>query len=89
MKTAGKKSSSKLTMTLVLLTGMVIGGCATSAAWAERQPAMYAALDHLRAARTALQNGSPDKGGHRVKAIDLTNLAIVQTKKAIAYDNRH
>ena len=49
------------------------------------QPHMQNALDHLRAARAELSAASADKGGHRVRAIDLVNRAIEETKAGIAY----
>jgi len=55
----------------------------------ERQPHMRAALKHLRFAKGELQRGSSDKGGHRVKAIELTGAAIYQVERSIKFDNRH
>jgi len=57
--------------------------------FAEAQPQMKSALANLRAALVDLQQATPDKGGHRNKAIDLTRKAINQTEAGIAYDNRH
>ncbi len=54
-----------------------------------RQPHMQAALDHLRDARGELQEASADKGGHRVKAIELINQAIDEVQAGIRFDNRH
>jgi hypothetical protein len=54
---------------------------------AEAQPKMKAALAHLQKAHDALQKATADKGGHRVKAIDLTKQAIDQVKQGIAFDN--
>ena len=39
-------------------------------AFAEPQPKMKEALEHLRQAKAALQAATADKGGHRVKAIE-------------------
>ncbi len=47
------------------------------------QPHMQAALDYLRQAKSNLESATADKGGHRVKAIDLVNKAIDETKKGI------
>jgi hypothetical protein len=58
-------------------------------AFADPQPKMKEALEHLKNAKAALQAGTSDKGGHRVKAIDKVNEAIEQTEKAIAFDNKH
>lgn len=45
------------------------------------QPHMQAALDHLRQAKSNLENATSDKGGFRKKAIDEVNNAIDETKK--------
>src|SRR5262250_1542054 len=37
----------------------------------EYQPNMQAAMQHLQEAQQSLQNASSDKGGHRVRAMDL------------------
>jgi hypothetical protein len=47
------------------------------------QPHMQAALDHLRQAKSNLENASSDKGGYRKRAIDEVNSAIDETKKGI------
>ncbi|HVR11578.1 MAG TPA: hypothetical protein VMW75_26275 [Thermoanaerobaculia bacterium] len=56
-------------------------GCATGPG----QPHMVAALDELRAARAELQAALPDKGGHRVRAIELVDDAIGQVRRGIDY----
>jgi hypothetical protein len=48
------------------------------------QPHMRAALDSLKSAKGKLENATADKGGHRVKAIELINLAIDEVNKGIA-----
>jgi hypothetical protein len=53
------------------------------------QPHMQAAMDELRAARGELDLAEPDKGGHRVHAIELTNAAIEQTRLGIEYAAHH
>ena len=58
------------------------------AAFADPQPKMQEALEHLKAAKAALQAATSDKGGHRVKAIDKVNDAIEQVEKGIAVDNK-
>ncbi len=55
------------------------GGLAAGVAKAEHQPHVRAALEHLRAARESLERADPDKGGHRVKAIDLAHAANLDT----------
>lgn len=46
-----------------------------------RQPHMEAALRHLRDARASLERATPNKGGHRERAIDLINQAIAQVEE--------
>jgi hypothetical protein len=48
------------------------------------QPHMQAALDALVAARDQLVAASPNKGGHRLAAIRLTNDAIAEVHEGIA-----
>lgn len=53
------------------------------------QPFMRAARADLNTAKRQLQQATPDKGGHRVKAISLVNQALAQVNAGIAYDRRH
>jgi hypothetical protein len=55
----------------------------------EDQPEMRAALQHLREAQRNLNDASHDKGGHRLRALDLVNQAISEVEKGMEYDNRH
>lgn len=68
---------------------MVVSGNMVRSANAEKQPHMKAALGQLQAAKASLQAATADKGGHRVKAIELTNAAIAETQKGIDYDNKN
>ena len=56
---------------------------------ADPQPKMRSALTNLQAALADLKNATADKGGHRVKAIELTQSAIEQVEKGIKFDNKH
>lgn len=53
------------------------------------QPAMRAALEHLQAARRALAEASPDKGGHRAKALALVDDAIEEVREGMRFDRRN
>ena len=53
------------------------------------QPHMQAALDHLRLAKGELEHADRDKGGHRERALRLTNDAIAEVERGIAYDRHH
>ena len=44
------------------------------------QPNMERALGSLHEARISLEESSPDKGGHRVRALELVNQAITQVR---------
>ena len=72
-----------LALLVVLATAFVAGRASAD------QPHMQAALEHLRAAKAELAAATADKGGHRAKAIALTNDAIAQVERGIAYDRRH
>lgn len=72
-----------------LTTFALAAALTASVATADPQPKMRDALGHLRAAADSLKNAAQDKGGHRVKALELTNAAITQVEKGIKFDNRH
>ena len=55
----------------------------------QQQPHMRAALDALRNAKRHLELAQADKGGHRVKAVELVNGAIAETEAGIAYAAGH
>jgi hypothetical protein len=80
---------TSLVLALALLLVFGLRAVDSASADPERQPHMRAALKSLRIARGELQRGSSDKGGHRVKAIELTDGAIYQVERAIKFDNRH
>jgi hypothetical protein len=67
---------------MILAVGLVVGGLLSGYAIA-RQPHMEAALASLQEARNQLQMAKHNKGGHRVEAIRLTNLAIEEVNKGI------
>ena len=80
----------KLTsLVLALVLALVVGLRVVDSAWAAPQGHMQSALKHLRLAKDQLQRATPDKGGHRVKAIDLTSGAIDQVQSGMRFDNRH
>lgn len=67
---------------------MLLGIAAIASALPD-QPFMKAARGDLITARNQLQQATPDKAGHRVKAIELVNDAIVEVNAGIAFDRRH
>jgi hypothetical protein len=71
-----------------LILAFTLGIMATSGvliqnAQASNQPRMDAALGDLRAARHELERAERDKGGHRVRAIDIIDNAIAEVKAGI------
>ncbi len=54
-----------------------------------QQVHMQAALDALKSAQAHLAQAVADKGGHRVKAMQHTKLAIEETQAGIEYAKAH
>lgn len=78
------------TIGLLLALGVVLGGSAIAdKKGPQLQPQMQMALASLKEAKKHLDNATPDKGGHRVKAMELTAQAIAEVEAGIAYDNTH
>lgn len=48
------------------------------------QPHMRRALENLRAAKAELESAEHNKGGWRLRAIENTNRAIVETERGMA-----
>ncbi|HSP14888.1 MAG TPA: hypothetical protein VLV78_09065 [Thermoanaerobaculia bacterium] len=71
-----------LLLVVILATGFIAGRASAA------QPHMRSALDHLRAARHELDLATPDKGGHRAKAIVLVNDAITETEAGMEVGRR-
>ncbi|ATB44038.1 hypothetical protein CYFUS_009519 [Cystobacter fuscus] len=68
---------------LAALVAFFLGGF-TQHALAEGQPKLDEALVHLRYALAALNAAPDDKGGHKAKAIELTQKALEQVNQGIA-----
>ena len=68
-----------------VLIGIAIGGLAGACAAGADQPSMQAALGSLQQARSYLVQSTPNKGGHRERAINLVNQAINETEAGMAY----
>lgn len=51
----------------------------------EPQPHMHAALHHLQEAKKELDMAAHEKGGHRGKALELTQNAIEEVKAGIQF----
>ncbi len=79
---------SRRTLVVLGLAALLCAGIVVGRASAD-QPHMIAALDHLRAAKAELDKADADKGGHRVKAMQLVSDAIAQVERGIEYDRHH
>lgn len=77
------------TLALALVVTFFVGREVAGNAVAGPQPHMKNALSWLRGAKVELDKATPDKGGHRVKALELTAAAIDQVAKGIQFDDRH
>ncbi|HZQ68866.1 MAG TPA: hypothetical protein VFA68_10145 [Terriglobales bacterium] len=53
------------------------------------EPHMAAALEHLRQAEEELEKATPNKGGHRTKALEYTHQAQAQVEQGIQYFRQH
>ena len=87
MSTLRRLLQGRLFVTLLALSVFVISfvaGCASTG-----QPHMQSALDHLFSARNELQAASADKGGHRTRALELTDSAISEVQRGMDYARRH
>jgi hypothetical protein len=67
----------------------VVGAPRAQAQRYEYQPQMQSALQSLRQAEEALRRADSDKGGHRVRALQMVTDAEREVQAGIAYDNRH
>ncbi|MBS0471873.1 MAG: hypothetical protein JSR60_12425 [Proteobacteria bacterium] len=62
----------------------MMGGIFIGEAFAA-QPHMRAALDALETARNQLEMSTPNKGGHRERAIELVRQAIEEVRSGMDY----
>jgi hypothetical protein len=79
-----RRSIIRTGLLILLLVSAFVAGQLSA-----KQPHMNTALKQLRAAKSSLQKATPDKGGHRERALDLVNSAIDQVERGIAYDRRN
>ena len=68
------------------MSAILFGG---STVFAEPQPQMRKAMEKLESALKHLKDGTADKGGHRVKAIELVEAAMVEVRAGMEFDNKH
>ncbi len=79
------KLSRRDSLRNIVAMGVAIGATAVATTAAEAaQPHMERALADLQAALGQLQVAAPNKGGHRVKAMELVRQAIAETRRGMA-----
>jgi hypothetical protein len=76
-------SKQKLLVGVLVISSLGIGYAMGA------QPRMDAALALLQNARAELEAAVPNKGGHRERAIELVDRAIVQVREGIAFAATH
>src|SRR5215470_1320621 len=74
----------RLILSLVAMLIFLVSVSATA-----DQPNMESAKVNLQNAKANLIAASHNKRGHRAKAINLVNAAIVEVNRGIAFDRRH
>ena len=70
---------------LPLIAAFAAGGMISTGVVRAGQPNMENALSALQSARASLLAASPNKGGHRDRAIQLVDAAIHQVRAGIAF----
>ena len=78
------KISSRTILTALLIGALFVVTFIAGRVTAD-QPHMRAALSSLQVAQSELQQAIPDKGGHRVRALELVNQAIVEVQAGIEF----
>lgn len=77
--------------TLVVLAGLSLYTVvhAQDRGMARHEPHMSAALGHLEQAKAELEKATPNKGGHRERAMQLVDQAMQQVRDGEAYYEQH
>ena len=86
-----RKKLTAACSTLVVLAGLSIYSVvhAQNAGMARHEPHMSAAIGHLEQAKAELEKATPNKGGHREKAMQLVDQAMEQVRAGEAYYEQH
>ncbi len=76
-------------LALLVALGLYARLQAQTAQMARHEPHMSAALEHLQQARVELDKATPNKGGHRERALELVDKAIQQVQEGEVYSEQH
>ncbi len=74
---------------LIGLSVYSLGRPAQNHQMSEHEPHMSAAMGHLEQAKAELEKATPNKGGHREKAMQLVDEAMQQVQQGEAYYQQH
>lgn len=82
-----RKKLTAACSTLVVLAGLSVYSVvhAQDRGMARQEPHMSAAMGHLEQAKSELERATPNKGGHREKAMQLIDQAMEQVRDGEAY----
>ena len=80
---------SVLAIGILLGVAVTVGSAQRRQRHPEPQPHMREAMEALRSAEHHLNAATGDKGGHRVRAIQLVNQAEAEVQRGIEWDNTH
>lgn len=86
-----RKKLTAAASALVVIAGLGLYSVvhAQNAGMARQEPHMSAALGHLEQAKAELDRATPNKGGHREKALQLVNQAMEQVKAGESFYEQH
>jgi hypothetical protein len=86
-----RKQLTVAASTLIVLVGLSLYSVvhAQNAGMARHEPHMSAALGHLEQAKAELEKATPNKGGHRERALQLVDQAMQQVRDGEAYYEQH
>ena len=86
-----RKQFTVAASTLIVLAGLSLYSVmhAQTPGMARHEPHMSAALGHLEQAKAELEKATPNKGGHRERALQLVDQAMQQVRDGEAYYEQH
>ena len=89
MKSYTAKPTALGLLSSVSVLVVFLAACAHPRPAVADQPQMKSALTSLKDAERHLEKATTDKGGHRVKALELVREAIQEVNRGIVYDRRN
>ena len=86
-----RKQFTATAAALVVVAGLSLYSVvhAQNAGMARHEPHMSAAMGHLEQAKAELERATPNKGGHREKAMQLVDEAMQQVREGEQFYEQH